>query len=469
MKRLSSLATWGSISILFVGYGNAFVDRQVLSLLVAPIRSDLNIGDTQFSLLHGLAFALFYASFGIPIGRWVDRGDRPVILAFGMVIWSAFTCLSAWSHNFAQLFLLRMGVGAGEATVVPVSYSLIAEYFPAEKRGLALGLFGSGVYFGLGGAMLVGGALVGFFEALGPVELPVGGTLRPWQVALLTVGAPGIALALLALLLPELRRGSRPTSDHEYRPSAQSAWRYYRAARTAISLHHLSVAFMAMALYALLAWAPEHFRRRFGFPPAESGAWIGITTIVSGTLGVILGGLVSDRLLRKEILSARPLTQMIASLVAIPSAVLFAFAHSRTAALLGFGGSVLCISTLTSVGAAGVQELMPSDMRGLGAAVYQLTVNLVALSIGPAAVAIFTDYMFADDQMLYESLGITVPVMLLAAAALAMFSLRPYSIAAQVARLAVDRSTSEPLDVEMFTERGRLAGQGKLLPGREAK
>jgi len=436
MERTSSVAQWVGVAILFLAYGNAFVDRQILSLLVTPIRADLHINDTEFSLLIGFAFALFYALFGLPIGRWVDRGDRSIILAMGMALWSMFTCLCGLSRNFLHLFLCRMGVGVGEATVVPVTYSLLADYFPPERRGLALGLFGSGVYFGLGGAMLVGGALVGAFESLGTVEVPVLGTLHPWQNALLVVGLPGIALSLLALLLWEPRRQHRqksPVDAQDRAPivTAGEAGRYYRSAGAAIALHHLTVAFMAMVLYAVLAWAPEHFRRTFGLTPAHSGAWIGTVILVTGTLGVLAGGVASDRLVRRNVQAARLRVLLIASLVALPAAGLFAFGTNSTTALVGLGGIILCISTLTSVGAAGVQELWPATMRGLGAAVYQLVVNLLALSAGPSLVAVMMDYVFKDDQMLASALGVTLPLMLLVAALLAGMGLKSY---AKVAR-----------------------------------
>jgi MFS family permease len=171
MRFSRTVVVYGGIAILFLVYGDAFVDRQILSLLVAPMRADLRISDTQFSLLQGVAFALFYALFGIPIGRWVDKWDRPVILAVGVAVWSASTCLAGLSHNFGELFFFRTGVGAAEATVVPVAYSLIAEYFPPEMRGRALGILGSGVYFGLGGAMLFGGSVIGRIGGLGAIEL----------------------------------------------------------------------------------------------------------------------------------------------------------------------------------------------------------------------------------------------------------------------------------------------------------
>ena len=432
MIRKSPAAQWTGVLILFLVYGNAFVDRQILGLLIAPIRADLHITDTGFSVLIGFAFALFYALFGLPIGRWVDRGDRSIILASGVALWSVFTCMCGLSRHFLQLFLCRMGVGVGEATVVPVTYSLLADYFPPKRRGLALGLFGSGVYFGLGAAMLAGGPLVSAFESVGTVDLPILGVLHPWQAALIVVGLPGIALSLLALRLAEPRRNSRRTAPVGAQDSAQcvtagAAWRYYRRAGLAISLHHLTVAFMAMALYAVLAWAPEHFRRTFGVTPAHAAPWIGTVILVTGTLGVLTGGIVSDFLTQRNVKAARLRVLLVASLLALPASWFFAFGTSSAMALAGLGGIILCVSTLTSVGAAGVQELLPPTMRGQGAALFQLVVNLLALSVGPALVAAVTDYVFNDDQKLASALGVTLPFMLLMAALLAGAGLKSYA------------------------------------------
>lgn len=442
MRYISSTVRWMGVLILLLAYGNAFVDRQILALLVAPIRADLQISDTQFSLLIGFAFAVFYSLFGIPIGRWTDRGDRPTILAAGMALWSLFTCLCGLSWNFLQLFISRMGVGVGEATVVPVAYSLLADYFTAERRGLALGCFGSGVYLGLGGAMLVGGLLVAKLETVGTIELSILGALHPWQTVLLIVGVPGIALSLLARLLAEPRRYSGvrgPIGDRGPEQMATSAGAYYRRAALGISLHHLTVAFMAMVLYAVTAWGPEHFRRTFGLAPSHIGPWIGTIILAAGTVGVLAGGAGSDFLIRRNVKSARLVVLFIASLVALPFSCAFALGASSRVALVGLGGTILCISTLTSAGAAGVQELLPATLRGLGAAIFQLTVNLVALSMGPALVAFVTDYVFKDDQKLALALGATVPVMLMASAFLAGIGIKSY---AKVTALAC---TQEPL------------------------
>ena len=425
---------WAAVLILSLIYAVAYVDRQILSLLVAPIRADLAISDTAFSLLHGLSFAVFYALFGIPIGWWVDRGNRPRILAAGIALWSLFTCLCGTSRSFLQLFLFRMGVGVGEATVVPVTYSLLGDYFPPERRGFAMGIFGSGIYFGMGAALLIGSAVVGAFEAAGPIDLPALGILRPWQLTMIAVGLPGLALALATLVLREPRRGPADTlaataATHEDSP-APSRWAHYRASGAAIGMHHLAVTFMVMALYAILAWAPEHFRRSYELAAAESGLAIGVVVILSGTIGVIAGGAASDALVRRGRVSGRMLVLGAAALFAVPGSLLFALAPTSDAALAGMAVALVCLSALSSVGPAGLQDLVPARLRGFGGSIYQLVANLIGLGFGPTAVALITDYGFADDSRLAASLAIALPLMLAVAVMFALAGARPYARAA---------------------------------------
>lgn len=459
MKRGSPFLTWASVLILFLAYTSAFIDRQILSLLVGPIRADLHISDTQFSLLQGFAFTLFYALFGIPIGRLVDRLDRGATLAAGIALWSGFCGLGGLSRSFGQLFLLRMGVGVGEATVVPVTYSLLGDYFTPGGRGFALGVFGSGVYFGLGGALLLGGGLIGLLDGIGSVNVPILGILHPWQATLLAVGISGIVVALMALLLYEPRRGIKPAASapgqrEDRKTMCNSTWSYYRSIRAAIVLHHLCVAFMSMVIYSILTWTPEYFRRTFGIAPSLSGPRMGIMIFAAGTLGVIAGGALSDRAFRQGAPSARLIVLLAASALAIPATAVFAFGTSPDIALVGLGGVVLCVSTLTSVGAAGVQDLLPQDMRGLGAAIFQLVVNLVGLGIGPTVIAVMTDYVFGNEQSLSTSLGVGLPIMLMIAAVLAYCGLKPYAEAARSVLGLSENSSQNLRAARQVTESG---------------
>jgi MFS family permease len=439
------ISGWWAVALLLLVYALAYVDRQILSLLVGPIREDLAISDTQFSLLHGLSFALFYAVLGIPIGAQVDRGHRPRILAAGIALWSLFTCLCGLSGKYWQLFLCRTGVGVGEATVVPVTYSLLGDYFTPDRRGLAMGVFGSGVYIGMGIALLLGSALIGALEARGPTTLPYLGPIQPWQLALIYVGAPGLLLALgaLALLEPRAAPGAavhRSTPPPGAAPVRGLMSAHYRRFAAAIACHHLTVTFMVMALYAALAWAPEHFRRSYDVDASTSGLMIGLVTIGAGTAGVIGGGRLSDLLVGRHVRSARILLLPLAALLAIPAALLFALAPSEHGALAGYAGTILCLSSLSSIGPAALQDLFPPHLRGRGAAVYQLVANLVGLGLGPTLVALGTDYVFGDDLQLALSLATMLPVMLLAAALTGLAGLTPFQRATHLAAAEPDSS-----------------------------
>ena len=150
----SGRVAWYAVSVLLIAYTIAFIDRTILSLLVGPIQADLGIGDTAMGLLHGIAFALFYCLLGLPIAWLSDRYSRRWIIAVGMALWSFMTALCGFAQSFVQLFLARMGVGVGEATLSPAAYSMIADLFPSNRLGRAMGVYSSGVFFGAGIAFL---------------------------------------------------------------------------------------------------------------------------------------------------------------------------------------------------------------------------------------------------------------------------------------------------------------------------
>ncbi|WP_293454879.1 MFS transporter [Phenylobacterium sp.] len=420
------------VFILFLIYASSFIDRQIMSLLVGPIRTDLNLTDTQFSLLHGLAFALLYATLGIPVGRWVDRGNRSLIIAGGVAIWSVLTVLCGYSRNFVELFLARVGVGVGEATAIPVTYSLMGDYYPPEQRGLALGVFASGSYVGMGGALVAGGLIVGALSNAGPIQLPLLGSLEPWRFAFFVVGAPGLLLGLMALMLYEPRRG-RQKQAAAARVPWSAARQHYRSAFRGVAAHHLTGGLLAMALYAMLAWAPEHARREFGIPAGQAGLVIGSMIILFGTLGAIAAGAASDALIRRGVVAARMVVFVTVGLGAIPGSLVFALGPNPAAALAGLALCTFCLSACSSLGPAGVLELNPPGLRGLGSAIYQLVVALVGFGCGPTIVAATSDFIIRGDGDLSLPLAVTVPVMLLAGATAALAGIKPYKRALKLA------------------------------------
>lgn len=202
----SSLSAWTTVTILMIAYVLSFIDRQILNLLVEPIRRDLVISDTQMSLLMGLSFALFYTICGIPLGRLADTRSRRGLIAIGVMFWSAATAACGMAKLYWQFLICRIGVGVGEAALSPAAYSLIADSFPPERRATAISVYSMGVYLGSGIAFLLGGLVIQFASAQGNVVLPVLGEVRPWQLIFLILGVAGVLFTLLMLAVREPAR-----------------------------------------------------------------------------------------------------------------------------------------------------------------------------------------------------------------------------------------------------------------------
>ena len=198
--------SWYIVGVLTVAYTCSFIDRSVLGLMVGPIRDELGITDTQFSLLQGLAFAIFYTLLGIPIARLADRTNRRNIVAAGIALWSLMTALCGLARSFGSLFMARVGVGVGEAALAPAAFSLITDLFPRKKVGRAIGTYQTGLFVGYGLSVILGGWLVGTLEQGPPLELPLLGELSAWRATLVIVGLPGLVIALLCLTFREPAR-----------------------------------------------------------------------------------------------------------------------------------------------------------------------------------------------------------------------------------------------------------------------
>ena len=212
---------WYALFVLVLVYVINFVDRQIISILAQDIKHDLGLRDAQIGFLYGTAFAVFYALFGIPLGRLADSWYRGRLIAIGLGLWSSMTALSGFASNLAMLTVARIGVGIGEASASPAAYSMISDYFPQEKRGTALSIYSAGLYIGGGLSLPVGGFVSSRWNAAfpNPADAPLG--LHGWQAAFLAVGIPGLLLALWVLTLREPRRGAMDGLDQPVvRPNA---------------------------------------------------------------------------------------------------------------------------------------------------------------------------------------------------------------------------------------------------------
>ncbi len=288
---------WFVIAVLIFALTLSFIDRQILSLLVGPIKSDLQINDTQMSMLQGLAFALFYVLLGIPIGRVADHYNRRNIIAIGIGIWSFFTALCGFAKSFGVMFLARVGVGAGESSLMPTSYSLIADYFPKERMSTAISIFQTGVSLGVGIAMLFGGMVVNFTESFQEITLPLVGTTSSWRLTFAIVSIPGI-LAILALMFVKEPRRKSLESHQKKHFTVTEVFAFMSQRKKLILSHFLGFSLLATVSSGLMAWSPSYFVRSFGWSSGDAGIYLGIVALFIGTSAIITGGALVDKLFK---------------------------------------------------------------------------------------------------------------------------------------------------------------------------
>lgn len=426
-KPPSMAYPWFVVAILMVAYVFSFVDRQILNLLVAPIRRDLGISDTQMSLLMGFSFAIFYTILGIPLGRMADRWNRRGLIAAGVVVWSVMTALCGTARTYWQLFLYRVGVGVGEATLSPAAYSMIADYFPPEKRATAISVYSMGIYLGSGIAFLLGGLVIQFAMAQGAVSLPLLGEIRPWQIVFLVLGASGVVFSLAFLFVREpartgLRGGAGEAAEEV--PFSTVVAYLWRNRRTVLC-HNLGFAMVAFCSYGAAAWVPSFFIRTFGWKASEVGIVYGLIVMIFGCAGILFGGWLTDRWLKQGITDAAMKVGILASSIAIVGGVYLVVDNGTLAAIL-MVPSIFALSMPFGAAAASIQEIVPNQMRGQTTAVYLFIVNLIGLGIGPTSVALVTDYVFANDAKLRWSMLIVATLANLAAIAFLAAGRRAY-------------------------------------------
>lgn len=402
---------WYVVGILILAYAVSFLDRQILGLLVEPIRRDLDISDTQVSLLGNLAFGLFYTVLGLPIGRAADRMSRRGIIAAGVSLWCLMTASCGLARNFLQLFLARMGVGVGEATLNPAALSLISDYFPRQTRGRALTFYNMGVPLGVGVALIFGGQVVQWVAGAPPVVLPGIGPLRAWQTVFLLVGLPGLVVALLMATVREPPRQDRvllrlPDGRTKDQLTVRETLAYLGARWPTYLSHFLGMSLVAILGYNYFFWVPSLFLRTWGWTIPEISLGYGLVTLVGGPLGILLGGGIGAHLARQGHPDALMRTCLGGALVLlVPAAILTPLMPTGQLALLMLFPLSVGGALVTGTGAAALQMIAPNQMRAQTTAVYYFVINVLGL-LGPTAVGLVTDYGFGNDLSLRWSLAI---------------------------------------------------------------
>ncbi|MGE3464546.1 MAG: spinster family MFS transporter, partial [Pseudomonadales bacterium] len=271
-----------ALSVLVVVYTFNFIDRQILSILLEPIKQDLGLSDTQLGLLTGFAFALFYATLGIPIARWADQHNRRNLIAAALAVWSAMTALSGFAMNFWHLLIARIGVGVGEAGCSPPAHAMISDYYPPEKRASALGIYSLGIPVGILFGFVAGGWMNEFFG---------------WRAAFFVVGIPGLLLALIVrFTVREPARGmAEGRQDTSEMPTVKETFALLWRKR---AFRHMAFggALTAFVGYGVVNWVPAFFIRSHGMGTGEIGTWLGLILGIPGGIGIAWGGFLADRL-----------------------------------------------------------------------------------------------------------------------------------------------------------------------------
>jgi MFS family permease len=427
---------WYVLLILFLAYTVAYIDRQIMALLIEPIKRDLHISDTQVSLLIGFAFVIFYTFAGIPIGRLADKKNRRVIIATGIFFWSLLTAVCGLARNFWQLFLARIGVGIGESCLSPAAYSLIADYFPKSRRSMAIGLYSSGIYVGAGLALVVGGFVIQLIANMHEVVIPVIGHLYPWQLTFFLVGIPGlIIVALLGTVKEPYRREvlnlDAGSGDSSGDLSVAETLSFFRSYWRVYSTLLLGFAMEATLSYGYFAWIPSMYIRTFGWSASHIGYVFGLIVIILGTCGIVCAGVLSDWRLSKgendNFLRLSIFAGVCVLVFGIPAALM----PNAALALTFLCPTIFFLGFHVGLAPAAVNFITPNQLRGQAMAIYIFVVALLSMSLGPTGIALITDYVFKDPQALHYSVAIFTGIFIILAIVLLWLSLKSFRASAE--------------------------------------
>ena len=380
-------------------------DRTVINLTVGPLKEQFSLNDTQFGMLQGVAFGIFYTLACFPVGRLADRYARRTLIGVCLAFFSLFSMGSGLTRSYAQLFLTRIGVGIGEASVTPAGLSMLSDHFPPERLGKPVGAFLMSAPVGQGLAFIAGGSLLQWLAGSSLLETGLLAGFEPWQAAFIIIGFPGLLLAPVFLLLREPQRRG-PGGEAALALSEVS--RILLERRKALIPMFTAFSMVTLVSYALSIWTPAMFQRNYGWNPGQVGIGFGLIVMTFGTAGAYFGGWMSDRLMARGYLDA-PLR--VAAYGFVSCGVFGALAPlmpSATLSLLLLAPAVFLSNTPYACAGSAIQMIIPNRARGQATAIYITILTLVGLVIGPTVVGLMTDYVFNDPADIRFSLAIVV-------------------------------------------------------------
>ena len=370
-----------ALGILVIVYTFNFIDRNILSILLQSIKTDLNLSDTSLGLLSGFAFAAFYATLGIPIAKYADRGNRRNLISISLAIWSLMTALSGLAQNFLHLLLARIGVGIGEAGCSPPAHSMISDYFPANKRSTALGIYSLGIPFGIMFGLFAGGWIDEMFG---------------WRAAFFIVGVPGILIAIIfRFTVKEPIRGQaegKVASDIQ--PTIYETISYLLRKK---SFRHLAFAASLAAFvgYGGINWLPSFFQRSYGMATSDVGWYLGLILGLPGGLGIFLGGYLSDYFGSRDVRWSLWVAAIAMGITA-PLYYLVYLSPTANTSLLWLIIPIALGNFYQAATFSQTQGVVELKMRSVAAAILLFIINIIGLGFGPSAVGILSDILQSE-------------------------------------------------------------------------
>ena len=398
---------WVLVLLLALASVVSQFDRTVINLMVGPLKAEFDLNDTEFGMLQSLAFGLFYVVACIPIGRLADNHSRKLILGIAIALWSLFTMSSGFARSYWHLFLTRIGVAVGEASLTPAGLSMLSDHFPPERLGRPVSGFLLSAPIGQGLAYIGGGGLLAWLTTSSVLETGTLSGFKPWQAAFLIVGAPGLLLVPFFLMFrepPRLGSGAAtPLTKREVVGVLRTNWR-------ALVPMFCGFAMVLLVAYSYPIWTPALFERTFNWQPDRIGLAYGLVLLVFGTSGVFVAGLLSDFLSERGHADAPLKVAAGGFAICGISGTLAPLMPSPMLAL-----SLIAVTTFTGnmpfpCAAASLQVIVPNRARAQVSAVYVTFTTLVGLILGPLVIGMMTDFVFRDPLQIRYSLSVVVAV-----------------------------------------------------------
>ncbi len=403
----SARTAWFAVSFLSIANLFSFLDRQVLNLLVAPIKVDLAISDTQVGLLQGAAFGVFYTLMIIPFGWVADNSNRIRLVGVGIAVWSIMTALCGLADSFWHLFFARIGVGIGEATIAASGASIISDYFPSTKRTIPLSVYTLVASSGAGVALVAGGLVAAASAAYGTVEVPFVGVMAPWQIVFMAVGLPGLVWSLFSLVVPEPARREVTTTTATW----TELFAFIRSRRKVIGLHFGGYCFYNTFGYGAGGWVPVYFMRAHGWSMSDVGLRYGTLYLFCALIGGLAGGALARYFLKQGRREANLLAIAVGNALLVFPGVLMPLMPNGWLSLLLAAPLLALLVFPSGPSLAAIQEITPNRLRGRMTALYYAVTNLVGISLGALLIGALTDYVFADEKAVGLSIALAGAVL----------------------------------------------------------